>query len=522
MASQEDDLTDWSGTPYHNVELNLEKTGPGTWGLAGHNDMKSATTWTVSDGKLFLVHGYGSPYSSSAKIDLSHEVTAKFTLDNTSVLVVEPGLSPHIIKGLDITLGADTTSEVQGFQYGPVLPLGHHVLLTLDEQDGVLDNQQAVKNPIQAESGTVKVGAYNYGFQQFKWENGPTGDKSKWHDLVFDIVSRELDPERGGVDAMTGPGQITVQMYNQVFDALDQRSKNLFGSCRDDQKRYADRNNLWGSVSYGDVTRLSREYDHGFHLSTTTVAFGWDHRKTRHTFYGISGSVGQPYYSAGKTSLKADDFTVSLYGGTKTRRNNELTGHVGYGFANFKQVRGVEDERFASRFDGHSFFAGVGLSRLYSLRHPNFCLRPGINYDFFRLMAGGFHENGNGNRPYAFDIEDNLYGLRLDDHSLNVHRLKVGLDFQWQPRRWFQATTEVYYLGMYSDNPASADAYFVNDQVNHFTSVANPIAANNLGLGMQLRLPFDNGWELSTGYTTLLGGTTTSQQTSLNAVWKFW
>jgi len=513
MASQKDDLQNLSSATCGNLAVNIDKTGLGTWVLAGHNDMQSATNWQISEGKLFLVYEkYGSgSVLTPVHINLANTTNAmllpddgnaKFTLKSDAGFIVEPGNTPHFITGQSITLEAGSTSGVDGFIYGPVLPLGRHVLLTLDVgSDGTLDNQQDI---VQATNGTVSVGIHDYEYELLQWENF-------MHDLVFNITKRTLNPEKGGVPAISGPGEIVLHSRNQTFDAVDQRSRSRFGFCWDRAFPVSHRplNTLWATPSYFSATRSQGDKG-AFDLSAFGTTFGYDRRLNQHTFAGIGATVIRPEYSSGKTAIKSDDFSVALYGGASLAFNGELTGRMGYGHAQFRQSRGVQTERHLSEYGGQSFFAGLGLSRLLVSGSGGFCLRPGVQYDFLRMMTDRFLENDGG-----------AYSLHMDNHTQNLHRVKAGIDLNWQPTRRFLATGEIYYLGIHGDRSAKTRARFVNDPGNAFEVTGRPIEQNNLGLGLQLRAPLGERWELGGGYTALIGGNTTSRQIAMNAVWKF-
>ena len=327
--------------------------------------------------------------------------------------------------------------------------------------------------------------------------------------LIPDITGGDVDGDGGRrrgnrrIGPISVPGHIAIGMSNHNLNIFERRSKNMFGSCRGNALGMSARNDLWGTQAFLSATHAQ---DGDYRMETPTVAFGYDRRLSRRTFVGIGAALGWPDFSSERTRIKADDSTLALYGGTKTRSGIELTGRAGLGSTSYRQTRNVRDEYHASRFGSHSFFTGLGVSKLLSTGSPGFCLRPGVNYDYIRLMMDGFHEDGGG-----------LYALHFDKYSQDLHRLKIGLDVNWQPRRWFNATGEIFYLGMYARSPQTR-AHLVNDPVNGFTTVGTQIDQNNLGL--QLHLPL-NRWELGAGYTALFARDTASQQATLNAVYRF-
>ena len=508
MASQKDNLQYLSIT-YHNLALAINKTGLGTWVLAGHNDMQSASNWTISEGNLFLVYQkYGAGDDlTPVHIELANTTNAMgvsdpatFTLKSGAGFIVEPGNNdPHFITGQSITLEAGSTSAVAGFMYGPILDPGKYVLLTLNEGGGTLINDQDI---VQSTNGTVSVGAYDYEYESLEWENA-------MHDLVFTVRGKKFDPDKGGVPAISGPDKIVLYSRTQSFDAIDQRSRNLFGSCRDNAMSYRQLNNLWATPSYSTVTRTRGT--HGmFDVNAVVTAFGYDRRLSRYTFAGIGAALSSPEYSSGKTYIKSDDFAFTFYGGTKLASHTELAGRIGFGNTQFRQSRGVETERHASEYDGHSFFVGVGASRLLESRRSGLCFRPGVQYDFLGMTTEGFRESG-----------IDTFMLHVDNYTQNLHRVKTGIDLNWQPTRGFNATGEVYYLGLFGGRSAQTQARFANDPGNAFDVTGWPIEQNSLGLGLQLSVPLGRQWEFGAGYTALIGRNTTSQQANLNAVWKF-
>jgi len=464
--------------------------------------MRSATNWSIDEGKLFLVHEYGNKTSAGTftHIDLSHASEASFTLKDGTGLIVEPGLDPHFITGKEITLDAGSTSEVQGFHSGQVLPLGRHVLLTLDEQGGDLYNDQKI---VQKENGIVTIGAYDYNYEFLQWERD-------MHDLVFNITGITLNPDTGGSPSLTAPG--VVVFFNPAINTIRQHGRNVMGSCRND--RYRDRydNGLWATPSFAVARQSSRTAGNiGYNLNYSSVTFGYDYRWHRR-FAGISASLGTPVFSAARTRVNGDDVTMLVYGGMKLGNSFALTGHIGGAHTRYNQLRQVEDESFASRFSSRSFLVGTELGRTRLLgSYSDFCVRTSIGYELIAQWSDGFIEDED--MPLEFS-------LNIPSSERFLHRLKIGMDLNWQPTRWFQATGECYYLRVWDANP-TVTASFTNDPSNTFITYGNAVDPDHLGLGARMTFLTKKNWEISLGYTALLGCDTTGQQALLSAVCKF-
>ena len=110
-----------------------------------------------------------------------------------------------------------------------------YILLTLDEQDGTLINNQ---KEVQKENGMVTVGAYDYTDKVLKWER-------EMHDLVFDITGKTLNPDTSGDPSLTAPG--IVAFYNPVIDILRRHGRDVLGLCRNVRCRDRYDDNLWAT-----------------------------------------------------------------------------------------------------------------------------------------------------------------------------------------------------------------------------------------------------------------------------------
>ena len=154
----------------------------------------------------------------------------------------------------------------------------------------------------------------------------------------------------------------------------------------------------------------------------------------------------------------------------------------------------------------------MGLSRPFALSE-SFSLGPWASYEYLHLTVDGYNE---GDGPHALD---------MDDNSLDLHRVKLGLEGAWQDLdSGLLVSARAYYLGLYGDRDSEVDAFFTNDpasRINGFTSIGDTMDENNLGLGLNLELPLSENWSVGGGYNVLLGDTTTSQEGNISATFKF-
>lgn len=529
IASQADDLTfDLAGygpSTLSNIALNINKTGPGVWTLAGYNHMQSATNWMVSEGYLQLVADVnGAP----ARIDLANTTNAmsvtdyaSFTVKNGAGLLVEPAKEPHQISGRNITLEAGSSVGIKGFQYGPVLSEGRYLVLALDANS--VDNQSGVPRT----AGTITIGVNSYDYYNLHWEGSNA--------LYLDLSAPQTNNTLSGVPSITGSSHIAA--LNPAFNIFSYHAKGLFGRwnshpyqeraysspleyARVDNAQASDSgylavgekeelSQLWIAPNYVNINQSGGNGNVGYLLQTPGFALGFDSQINESAFIGMGVSVSWPDYSSDDIEITASDITFAIYGGARLPYTLELSGHAGFGFTRYDQNRQVMGERYSEKYNGNNFFAGVALGRPFALG-ANFSLRPGVAYDFINLNVDGFRERRG------------VYAIRSEDYSQNIHKVKAGFDLSWtDPESGLIANGEVYYLGVYGDRGAQAGGYFVNDPVNGFTMLGNDLDRDNLGLGLKLSLPVNERCELGAGYNVLFGADTVAQQGILEATIKF-
>ncbi len=361
-------------------------------------------------------------------------------------------------------------------------------------------------------------GAYDYRYTYLGW------DATKQH-LVIIITGAPgpgpdpgpVNPVRGGIGAITGSSHIAA--FNPAFSAFADHSKGLFaalwqesdngqvlagGSSADSGQNL---NRLWVTPTYS-FTKQSGSGNVGYDLKTPGIALGFDRMFSENLFAGFGVSLSWPDYEDDDTDIDASDITFALYGGVRLPYALELDGRIGYGFTRYDQDRRAEGERYSDKYDGRSFFAGLGLGRPFALG-DGFSLRPAVGYDYIHIDTDGYDEGAG------------TYALETDDYSLSLHRLKAGMDLGWQAENGLTVNGEVYYLGLYGDRHAEVSSHFVNDPVNGFTAVGNGLDENSLGLGLNVSFPVSEQWELGAGYNVLFGKDATSQQGMLKAVFRF-
>ncbi len=549
LASQPDDLGyvagGASGT-LSNLALTINKTGPGTWVLAGTSDMRSATNWTVSEGTLHLVaDAAGAP----AHIKLSNTTNkmnvanpASFTLKNGASLLLEPASAAHQITGRKITLESGSKVGLAGFQYGPKLANGLYTVLKLNAPN--FSNESS----LMATSGDIALGVNSYKYSGLAWDG---------HNLVMTVGPGTQNPFLAGVPAVTGASHMVWNTANTALTALGNHNFGIFRALRDNLQgnysggnmlapdteetkqvsrndgagietnsaapaageataryRHADQPNSFWFTPYYAHTNQSGD-DFGYDLDTPALALGFERLLGERAFAGLAVFAAWPEYGGGGANIDGQNLTLALYGGGILPWGDlEVDGHVGYGWTDYDQTRrvGLPDlglmERYTAEYDSQTFFAGLGLGRTFDL-NSGFWLRPGASYDYIHASVDGFNEG-------AGD-----FSLSVDDYDLDLHRVKAGLEAGWESEAGFTASAEAYYLGLYGDREAETDGHFVADPANGFDIIGNGLDENSLGLGAKIGLPLGPNWELGVGYDFLVGSDATTHQGSATVTFRF-
>lgn len=344
--------------------LEINKTGAGTWLLAGHNDMQSATTWTISEGTTHLGDGAGT----IAHIDLSHEETADFTLKDGAILEIDPMGQSHRISANNITLEKDSVVSIDasGALYAPVLNVGtgHQELLHLEARESI-DNQNELDDS--KTSGSFYRNAYNYTYSNLEWNDDGTI-------LSADFTS-QLDTDRGAISATTAATAIAInQPFSRtLFNHMDRLFRNVpqydprtrryvdsgsgmgdmnFVASRDggsfmanfapsagaNDRRHTVPNNFWVNPGYAYTNQSGHS---NYDIKTPFIAGGYDRWVENSMFIGAALFYSQPDYDSSRADVEADSFSVALYGGGILTGGLELSTFVSYGINDMDQTRRV-------------------------------------------------------------------------------------------------------------------------------------------------------------------------------------
>ena len=461
-------------------------------------------------------------------------------------LAANAGLSPILgrtseINAENIILEPGSVVEPQiseYFTYGPLMQ-GRQAVLCLNASQS-LDNQSQVAGA----SGAFSQGAYDYTYNNLAW------------DTTAEVLAMDASPRfnqtRGAVSAVGAPsaiaasGQAGILLQNRLasrfahkWDNSQQMAALLMGitgqrdlalqqpitlltgfadSSFDNEQPlwmagpdgggglYLGNSSLW-LISTFSFTNSSAGA--GYNLETPAWAAGFDTWLSPNLFLGLAVYGSLPQFASADADVDAKNITGTLYGGLLLPLNLELGAFVAYGHTTYNQARRVADQYLSSDYAANNLGAGLNLGRNFSLA-PALSLRPFLAYEFMRVGVDGYTEN------------NNIYALNIGSHHEKLHFLRAGTDitYTWVSRAY--ASGRIYYAGLYGDNQASTQAFFSLDPGQHsFSSVAEGLDENSLGLGLSAGLPLGENMDISAGYNCLLGQNTTTHQATLGMTLKF-
>ena len=509
LASQADNTTGkYDSRPLGNVNLTINKNGAGTWILAGHNDMASATTWNINEGTLYLARANNSP----AHIDLRNATTASFNMASGSNLLFALSATPHLINGKDITLSSGSNvgmNQGGSFSYFE-LPAGAEApLLSLRASDS-LSNSSTILNP----EGAFSSGFYDYRYGLYWRENNALSQ-----DLVAFIQSKTYNEETGASSATTAPSGIATQ--NVMSNMLSERfawNFECFDNCRDQplpvdnnttqdcQDQCEKSHNVWLKPTY---RYTSRDSGSNFTLKTPGIALGIDNCFDREFFLGLAIFGSWPEYRSTDADINAKSVSVALYGGTLLPGQIELGLLGAYGRTSYDQTRRVYWQSYSADYSSNNLNLGINFGRRFQL-DESWMMRPFLSYEYMRLDVGSYTESwGN-------------YALQVDSHKENFHFLRAGTSLTWTNNKDMNVSGEIYYAGLYGDNAASARAFFLMDTSGtRYESYADKLDSDALGLGINSVWHVTKDFQLAASYNFEVSKHTYSHYAGVNLIYSF-
>ncbi|MCC8190091.1 MAG: autotransporter outer membrane beta-barrel domain-containing protein, partial [Planctomycetes bacterium] len=444
-----------------------DKTGLGTWILAGHNDMQIATTWTASQVTLYLeaLNGAG------AHIDLSHDSTASFTVASGASLLVNPADTAHLISARDIEFATGSLVGIGDggyFSYQDLPNSGQTALLSLRASDS-LTNNSTIVNP----DGSFVSGFFEYSYYGLEWDviDGLSEDLVAW------IATRSYVPEVGASGATTAP--IAIAAQDVVGRTLGNRRRAAFGLlsgcpevCADLPPECAPEASglrVWaaGLYEYTDTTGGS------YLVRTPGLAVGMELANHQTMFAGLAIIGARPEYRGQHTRVDADTLDAALYGGVLLPGRIEAGAHLAIGRAWYDQKRSVYGEHYAGEYHANTWSAGADLARRFML-DDTWNIRPFAAYRYMGLHGQGYSEHNPG-----------AYALKFDSRTEHLHFVRSGLDLGWLCRERGEIAASAYYAGFYGNTEASVGARFIQDPTgSRHVSQGDKVDRHLFGLGL--------------------------------------
>ncbi|WP_428898373.1 polymorphic outer membrane protein repeat-containing protein [Parelusimicrobium proximum] len=494
MASQPDDMASAAGD-LTDVILHVNKAGQGTWVLAGHNDMKAAGDWTISEGELHLIAKTPDGRDGGAHIDLSH-TDSSFTLKSGAALSACLTDTPHQITAQNIILESGSTITLkanhgESFVTWSSVPDSPLKVLSLNPGDSVSfsNAQDAQQAP-----GQLRVGLNDYDYT-LDWDDIQATDLF----LNINAASAVFNDERAGIEALSAPALVAYR--NPIDDEIARRVQ-LRKDCTE-----ADQcGNLWITPYFDLLNQKSGSGRANFDFYIPGNIVGYDHIVdyfNNEFLAGIAASGAFPQYRSSNADVKGMDFGALVYAGFNTKEYLNLLFFLGYNHIESDMKRHVHGHGYKSDYNTDMFRAGAEASVEIGLGE-RFMLRPFAMYEYYYMHTGGFREG------------DGAYSLSAESFSQNLSKIKLGSDLIVYKNNFVNFSAQAYYTHLFDEINGETDIYFIQDPSTVYTVETTPLDRNVFGGGVSGGISLSPAVRLNGSYAIESGKTTLGHQLTAN------